>query len=147
MVGHDDRLAILREVRRVLTPGGAFVFTTYNRDSPDATSGFEFPELHFSANPARLLVRSVRWVRETAVRARNRRRFVKHEVRTPEYAVINDRCHDFGVMLYYITLADQRKQLVDAGFAPDAPAFEHTGRRITDGSRLDSMLLIGRKPS
>lgn len=146
MVGHADRIAILREVHRVLRPGGAFVFTTYNRDSPDATSGFEFPEFRPSANPARVLVRGYRWLRETAVRMRNRRRFVPHEVRTAEYAVINDRCHDFGVMLYYITLAEQRRQLEAAGFAPDAPAFEHTGRRITDGSRLDSMLLVARKP-
>ena len=32
--GHERRLNALREVRRVLRPGGHFIFTTHDRDSP-----------------------------------------------------------------------------------------------------------------
>jgi len=145
MVGHDDRLAIMREVHRVLRPRGLFLFTTYNRNSPEAEAGYRFPDFRYSPNPIRLLVRTARWAKDTVISLDQRRRFVKHEIRTPEYAMINDRCHNFGVMLYYISLADQRRQLEDSGFEPAAPAFEHTGRRIEDESRLDSMLLIARK--
>ena len=44
-----------------------------------------------------------------------------------------------------ITLAQQRRQLEDTGFLPDAVAFDCRGRRIADDTTLDSMALIARK--
>lgn len=146
MVPHADRLRILAEVYRVLQPGGLFVFSTHNRNSPEYGRGFRFPSLQWSANPARLLVRAARFCRETVRRVRNRRRFRPHEVRTDDYAVINDVCHDYGTMLYYVTLARQRRQLVDAGFEPDAEAFDLDGARIDGDTAHDSIALIARKP-
>ncbi len=145
MVGHEDRLAILRQVRRVLRPRGLFIFTTYNLDSPDAVAGFRFPEYDWSPNPARAAVRAARWLRDTATGLYHRRIYRRHEVREADHAVINDRCHNYGVMLYYITLAGQRRQLEAEGFEPDAPAFECTGRRIEGDAVLDSMLMIARR--
>lgn len=145
MVGHEDRLSIMREVHRVLKPGGVFVFTTYNRNSPEATAGFRLPELRFTVNPVRMLVRSARLVKDTAISLYRRRQHIKHEVHTSRYAVLNDMCHNYGVMLYYITLAQQRRQLEDAGFLPDAVAFDCRGRQIVDDTTLDSMALIARK--
>ncbi len=146
MVGHEDRLDIIREVHRVLKPHGIFLFTTYNRNSPEARAGFCFPEFEASPDPARLLVRSARHLKDTAIRVVQRLRHLRHEVHTPEYAVINDKCHNHGVMLYYITLAQQRQQLTEAGFAADALAFDCSGQRIVDDTTLDSMALIARKP-
>lgn len=146
MVGHEDRLAIMREVHRVLKPQGIFLFTTYNRNSPEARAGFCFPDFDFSPNPARLLVRSARHLKDTAISVVQRLRHVRHEVHTDDYAVINDKCHNHGVMLYYITLAQQRRQLAEAGFAADAVAFDCAGQRIVEDTTLDSMALIARKP-
>lgn len=145
MVGHDDRLAIMREVHRVLKPQGIFLFTTYNRNSPEARAGFCFPDFDFSPNPARLLVRSARHLKDTAISVVQRLRHIRHEVHTDDYAVINDKCHNHGVMLYYITLAQQRRQLAAAGFAAEATAYDCAGQRIVDDTTLDSMALIARK--
>jgi len=145
MVGHEDRLAIMREVHRVLKPGGVFLFTTYNRNSPEASAGFRFPELQFTLNPLRMLVRSARLVKDIAISLYQRRQHIQHEVHTSRYAVLNDMCHNYGVMLYYITLPQQRRQLEDAGFLPDAVAFDCRGRRIVDDTTLDSMALVARK--
>lgn len=147
MVSHEDRLLILREVQRVLQPGGVFVFSTHNRNSPEYRRGFRFPALQWSAHPLRLLVRSARFARDTMTRLRNRRRFRPLEVHAEHYAVINDVCHDYGTMLYYVTLEQQRRQLVEAGFAAEVEAYDLDGARIHDDTRHDSIALIARKPS
>jgi len=145
MVSHEDRLRILREVHRVLQPGGLFVFSTHNRNSPEYRRGFRFPELQWSPNPLRMLVRSARFARDTLRRLRNRRRLRALEIHADDYAVINDVSHDYGTMLYYVSLAQQRRQLADAGFAPDAEAFDLDGGRIEDDTHHDSIALIARK--
>jgi SAM-dependent methyltransferase len=145
MVGHEDRLRIVREAYRVLAPGGCFVFTTYNRNCEEATAGFRFPDFTPSFNPARALIRTARFARDIAISLLRRSRHVRHEVHATDFAVINDRCHNYSVMLYYITLANQRRQLEAAGFEPCAEAFDLHGHRIEDDTPYDSMAVIARK--
>lgn len=145
MVSHEDRLKILHQVHRVLKPGGVFVFTTYNLNSPEAKAGFRFPEFTFSANPLRLLVRLARFVRDTAISLRQRRQNLPNEIHAADYAVINDRWHNYGVMLYYTTLANQRRQLAEAGFTGEILALDSRGQPIAADTNLDSMALIARK--
>lgn len=144
MVTHDDRLSILREVRRVLTPGGAFLFSTHNQNCPDHTAGYTFPEFEWSRNPAKLALRSLRFARRSVKRAVNRYRFARHDYRSDEYSIINDRCHDYGTMLYYISLAAQRRQLEAHGFQPGARAFDLDGREIDGDSDHSSLTLLAR---
>lgn len=147
MVGHADRLLILREVHRVLAPGGVFLFSTHNQNCPDHDKGFQFPQFVWTRNPVLLGIRALRFAWHTGVSVANRARFARHDLRTPEYSLINDYCHDYGVMLYYITLANQRRQLEAAGFQPHAQAFDLDGRLIEDGSvsTLSSIALVARK--
>ncbi len=146
MVSHEDRLLILREVHRVLQPGGFFLFSTHNRNSPEYSRGFQFPSVEWSMHPLRALVRSTRFVAHTALRVFNRSRFVSHEIRTPGYSVINDVCHHYGTMLYYVTLDNQRQQLTDAGFSAGAQAYDLHGQLVTDDTAHDSIALVARKP-
>ena len=146
MVSHADRLQILREVRRVLQPGGIFVFSTHNRNSPEYRRGFQFPQLRWTLHPLRAVVRLSRFAAQTALRLRNRRRFRPHEVHADDYSVINDVCHHYGTMLYYVTLERQRWQLQDAGFEPDAEAYDLDGRPVHGDTLHDSIALIARKP-
>jgi ubiquinone/menaquinone biosynthesis C-methylase UbiE len=145
MVNHADRLLIMREVHRVLQPDGVFVFSTHNQNCPDHTAGFKFPQFERSRHPLRLLVRIARFHLHTIVRLRNRWRFRKHAVRTHTYSIINDACHNYGTMLYYISLANQRRQLEEMGFRKDAEAFDLSGRQIDDDTRDSSITLIARK--
>jgi SAM-dependent methyltransferase len=147
MVSHEDRLKIMREVHRVLVPGGVFLFSTHNLDRSDDQSAarFRFPGFDFSRNPARLLVRSARFARGTAVRVYNRWRLRNHTERTPTYAILNDACHDHGVLLYHITLEQQRIQLEEAGYAPGALAFDEDGNIIDGRTEHSSLMMIARK--
>lgn len=146
MVSHADRLLILGEVHRVLRPGGLFVFSNHNRNSPEFSHGFRFPPFAWSPNPLRLAMRSLRFAADTALRVRNRRRFRPHEVHGDDYSIINDVCHHYGTMLYYVSLGKQRQQLVDTGFEPGAEAFDLSGQPVRDGTRDDSIAYIARKP-
>lgn len=146
MVSHADRLRILDEVRRVLQPGGVFVFSTHNRNSPEYSRGFQFPRFQWTLHPVRALVRCARFAGHTLLRLRNRRRFRPHEIHHDDYSVINDVCHHYGTMLYYVTLDKQRMQLEDAGFEPDAETYGLDGRPVGDDTIHDSIALIARKP-
>jgi ubiquinone/menaquinone biosynthesis C-methylase UbiE len=147
MVDHEGRLKILREVHRILRPGGAFVFSFHNQNSREHSEGMQLPPFEFSANPARLAVRVARFLYQTGLRIFNYSRFSKHDVRLPDYSIINDRCHHYATMLYYISLQNQRKQLEAAGFAPGALAFDLSGKALPTGadSPDDSILLVARK--
>lgn len=145
MVNHEDRLAILAQVHRVLRPDGAFVFSTHNQNCPDHLAGFRFPEFEHSRNPARVVIRSLRFIAQTVIRFHNRRKFRHHDLRSPDYSMINDVCHHYGTMLYYISLANQRTQLDQTGFRKDAEAFDLSGKPATDDCTDSSITLIARK--
>jgi len=102
MVDHDGRIEILKEAYRLLRPGGTFLFSTYNIDNVDYKKLFRFPEFVFSKNPIRLSVRALRYGYNLFIAMYNRFRFIKHEVHTDEYSMINDMCHNYATMLYYI---------------------------------------------
>lgn len=145
MVAHVDRLRILREVHRVLVQDGIFLFSTHNRDCSDHSVGLKLPPFEMTANPVRMLVRMARFLWRTTLRAYRRFQHRKLEFHSSEYSMINDVCHDYGVMLYYISLENQRRQLENAGFLRDAEAFDLNGEPVTSGTTDNSMMLVARK--
>jgi SAM-dependent methyltransferase len=110
VVTHDDRLKTISEVRRVLKPGGLFIFSSHNRSSESMGSR---PKLELAKDPARLVLRFFRWTR----RLRNYRQWKKHWVLTKEFAIITDAGHDFAALHYYVDQATQRRQLAASGFS------------------------------
>lgn len=139
MVDHPGRLAILGEVRRVLAPDGIFIFSTCNRQSPLHRSAFIWPRFQSTANPAKLLVRTGRFIGESAFRAMNRLSHIRHEIKCEEYAVINDECHHYRTMLYFISPEQQVKQLRTAGFEGPIAMFAESGKPA-DHSNADGTL-------
>ena len=103
-LAHESRLQTVAEVARVLRPGGAFIFSTHNRDYRAARVG---PRLGISRNPVTQLVNVARWMRSV----RNHRRVRPFERECSEYALINDGAHDFQLLHYYISSSEQRRQL------------------------------------
>jgi len=142
MVDHEGRLAILREVRRVLAPGGVFFFSTFNRNSADYTAPFRFPPLPFTANPVKLGVRLSRFASQTAFRFYNRMRYRRHEVVHPDYAIRNDVYHHYRTMLYYISIEAQRKQARDAGYSGEMVVFDHDGNLADDYCADGTMVFV-----
>lgn len=145
MVDHEGRIEILKEVYRLLSPGGAFLFSTYNQDNADYKKLFRFPKFMFSMNPLKLGVRGLRYAYNLLIAMYNRSRFRRLEVHTDEYSIVNDKCHNYATMLYYITQANQYKQLTSVGFDRDIVAFDSSGNLIKNSTPDDSIFYVARK--
>jgi len=146
MVDHDGRIEILNEVFRVLSPGGAFLFSTYNSDFAEHKKFFRFAKFNLSWNPLKSGIRGLRYCYSLLIALRNRLRFRKMEVHTSEYSIVNDRCHNYATMLYYITHANQIKQLVSVGYDSEVVTFDALGNLITGSTLFDSIFYVTRKP-
>jgi len=142
MVAHEGRLAILKEVRRLLAPHGHFIFSTYNRNNKTHQCFFKLPDFTLCRNPLRLAVRAARFGVYTAYGLYNRIRFARHEIHTDEYSMVNDRCHHYRTMLYYIYPPDQFKQLQAIGFHNTPILFDVRGEPASATSMDDSLTYV-----
>lgn len=107
--GHEDRIETLREIHRVLRPGGLLMFSTHNRNWMHALRG---PRLRHSRNPVTQALLGLHWMRGIVHHLR-----LRHlQVFADEYAILNDGAHDFALMHYNIDPDRQRQQLAGQGF-------------------------------
>jgi len=133
MVGAEDRRQILAEVRRVLEPGGAFVFSTHSlvhrRRQPEPGLASLFGPLE-TGSPLRLARSLARSLRDGVARARNLRSLRHLGEQHDGWAILNSHYHDYGTLMHYASLAEQRAGLVQAGFLPAAMAYTHEGQPV-----------------
>lgn len=123
-VSQADRLRSLGELRRVLRSDGMLMFSSHNRQYREAQRG---PRIAFSKNPVTQAAYVVQWARQMINHARVR------QLRRSEqdYALLNDRGHDYACLHYYIDQATQRRQLASLGFRV-IDVFDCEGRTLGD---------------
>jgi SAM-dependent methyltransferase len=132
-VSPDDRIAILREAHRVLCPGGAFLFSAHNREGPGQREGFSFG-VNLTRNPLKLAARLVGRALHAPRSLRNYRRYAKLGYEGAGYAIANASAHDHGIVVHYVTLDHQLRQLAEAGFRPRPLIFANVdGRPLSPG--------------
>jgi SAM-dependent methyltransferase len=144
MVDNAGRLSILSEVKRVLKPGGIFIFSTCNRNSAEFESTFRFPDFQRTTNPLKAAVRALRFTRDTLIRLSNRLRLRRREIFEQDYAIINDIYHHYGVMLYFITMEKQLEQLQRMGFSPRIDVYGMNGDRANQHTRDVTLTFVAR---
>lgn len=108
-VSHEERLQVLAEVRRVLTPGGLLVFSSHNRNYIHAGNG---PTLKIHRNP----ITQVRVFMDYLQECINHRRIKPFHRFETDYALLNDSGNSYHTLHYYITREVQQRQLANAGF-------------------------------
>ncbi len=124
-VDHEDRQLIFQEVRRVLRPDGTFIFSTHNKNGPGHNEkpwSFRYDDLK---HPRRLLD-SLRHLRT------NTNNYRKNSAMNQDFggwSMMNAAAHNFGIVIHYTTLEQQRKELDEAGF--ETPTiFDSRGKQI-----------------
>jgi SAM-dependent methyltransferase len=144
MVGVEDRARILSEVRRVLQPGGVFVFSTHSwvhrRGLPEQDLASFFAPLKQGGSPLGLARTLARSLRNAALGYPNLRALRHLAERHEDWALLNSHYHDFSTLMHYTTLAAQRAALARAGFVPGAVACTHEGR-LVGAEEPDTVLL------
>lgn len=114
-VNHADRLKVLAEVRRVLRPGGVFLFNSHNRDWIDNDKAWR--DL-FSLAAARSPVAALKAVARIPIRIGNYMRTLRDQEETEAYTVKPDAGNDFASPHYYASAPDVMEQLRTAGYTP-----------------------------
>lgn len=121
-VEHKDRLAILREIRRVLRKGGYFCFSTLNLNSWHLK-----PPFRFSKNPATLYRSAYNFLLNHKVWST-----IKQNRSKAQHMMAYFRYKDFLVRDYFSTPSEQLKQLKDAGFSDTKAYGLNSGKVVRD---------------
>ena len=110
VVLHEDRIRILKEMNRVLKNGGMMMFSSHNRDYRHFRKPFWLTGSKLSLSVVKNLLSYVFFLpRHLQMR--------KHEVSNDEYTIVNDQDHRFSLLVYYISVSRQIKQLEDMGMS------------------------------
>ena len=116
-VGHADRARVLREVQRVLAPGGLYVFSTHSLERAMTRTSWR---LMHETNLPRNALQAVKGAARAALRINNYIRRRHMQVHGNGYAILLDPGHDYTLPIYYVTVTEQQRQLEAAGFQADA---------------------------
>jgi SAM-dependent methyltransferase len=138
-VDHDDRLRVLAQVRRVLVPGGLFIFSAHNRNWMLAGAR---PRLARARRPLAQIRNGFAYAIHRYRNARLRR----FEQVAGDHAVLNDEGHGYSMLHYYITRSGQQRQLTAAGFTV-VETLDETGRPLpldADDRPWSSLMYIAR---
>ncbi len=125
-VEHEDRLAILREIRRVLRRGGYFCFSTLNLNSWQLK-----PPFRFSKNPAILYRNTYNFLLNHKVWPT-----IKQTGKKTQHMMAYFRYKDFLVRDYFSTPSEQLKQLNDAGFSNTKAYGLNSGKEVFDPTNM-----------
>jgi len=75
----------------------------------------------------------------------NRVKNLKKHVYHPDYAIITDPGHNYRLLTYYISAANQVKQLTLAGFSDDVAVYDVKGDFVSDSAESAWLYYLTRK--
>jgi SAM-dependent methyltransferase len=142
----DERAKVIKEIHRVLKPGGHFAFSSHNLNALRTQShGFRIRWPVKTKNPIRYGIRLLRTARENLSAFKNYNRLHDLEFVKENIAFVNDGSHDFAYVTCYIDHRKQEQDLRDAGFE-DVTIVGRDGRPIGSSPGDEWLSYLVRKP-
>ena len=127
-VSGENRVQILAEVSRVLSPNGAFVFSTFNKDWEGFNTRRPLLNLTWTRNPVRMAAR----LALAFIGLVKRQYYIRFEETGSDYSVRIHPAHHFGNMIHTTTLAKLKSQLAESGFKGAVKLFSKSGPELND---------------
>ena len=131
-VDYADRVKILNEMYRVLRPGGYVLFSSHNRGGPGYRENIWQLLPQFTFNPVKFGWRTLRSMQRFQLGTLNYVRHAKLNHDYGSYALKTAAAHNFGIVIVYTTLGEQRRQLAQVGLQCDAVFGSCEGNHIAD---------------
>ena len=145
-LAHEDRARVFAAVRRVLAPGGAFLYSTHNLDHPAAGR----PPWARCRLPGRVTPRPLAsWALRLPRRSLSYLRLRRLGSRGESWAVLVGASYEFGILGHYVTLGAALREPSEAGFERAVQAFGSSGAELREGddtSDSEWFQLVARKP-
>ncbi len=148
-VDYEDRMKILREVHRVLQPGGLFIVSAHNREGPGHREQLGLGMLHLTAHPLKLGWRVLNFALFASASFLNHRRHRRLNREFEGYSIRNAAAHNFGIVIVYTTFEEQKRQLASVGFRTEAVYDNEAGRLVDEGTPKEKIFwfhFVARKP-
>ncbi len=111
-VNHDERIRTLREMHRILKPGGFVCFSTHNLNFQ-----LEKCSIKLSKNPSVLAFRVFQLLQMRLLNEREAWKVVRNSSKFVQHTMVNDGAMKFRLKTYYVTPKEQLKQLSELGFS------------------------------
>jgi SAM-dependent methyltransferase len=145
-ISHEDRRQVHASVRRVLRPGGIFAYSTHNLGYCAAgRPPWARCQWDVDNGPGAM----VAFARRLSSRSRSYRRLRNLTVRGDGWALLVGSGYDFSVLWHHVSFEEARRELDEAGYAPDIEVFDASGARVQAGQDTSSspwFYLIAREP-
>jgi SAM-dependent methyltransferase len=142
-MGHPDRMRIMKEVKRLLVPGGIFAFSSHNLDR--ASTHTLYHDIHWPKLFWRPL-RAAKGLWRVGLRLLNYARHSHMQNRNDGYAILLDPGSEFILPMYYVNVAEQRRQLQEAGFEANPRLFPELPPEGYKDQRPYSFYYVTTKP-
>jgi ubiquinone/menaquinone biosynthesis C-methylase UbiE len=124
---HEERIKTLLEIRRIISKGGYFCFSTHNLNFL-----LKKCSIQLSKHPTILASRVFQLLQMRLLNKKEAWKAIRNSSRNAKHAMVNDGAMDFRLKTYYITPTDQLKQLSELGYASTKMYSLTSGREINN---------------
>lgn len=125
-VNHQERLLVLREIKRILKPHGYFVFSSHTQRQKMAPFRFKFKR------------NLIKMVKHNTVSLRNYLRLKNYQEFHYHYSYTNNSGHRYGLLTYGISCSNQITQLREIGFHNFIYCIDNYGNVLKNDKHSDN---------
>jgi len=127
---HEERMVIMREIRRLIRPRGYFCFSTHNLNIVLK----DFFSIRISKNPKLLALHTRKLLQMRLLNKGEVWKTIRNPSGNQQHLMVNDGAHNFRLKTYFLTPFEQLNQLQELGYSETKMYSLSDGREIRNPS-------------